>query len=226
MVTMNPLPEGLARLREPHQPERLEAYAATLAQEGRSGNEDAFLIRGAPAPLLALADGAGAAEQAARRALRELERLVAAATIEEIASFRSWSGWFHAIDAVLAGGGETTLIALVQLDGRLLGAGCGDSRAYLWDAEGRLRLLTEGCCKRRLGSGEVTPCAIHTPFGRGELLLLASDGAWTPLPHERLRQTIAGAALRPLAELPEVVLRAASRTGRADDMTVLAARRR
>jgi hypothetical protein len=163
MITMNTLPEGLARLREPHQPERLEAYAATLAQEGRPGNEDAFLIRGAPVPLLALADGAGAAEQAARRALRELERLVAAATIEEVASFRSWSGWFHAIDAALAGGGETTLIALVQLDGRLLGAGCGDSRAYLWDAEGRLKLLTEGCCKGRIGSGKIAPCAIHTP---------------------------------------------------------------
>jgi len=52
-----------------------------------------------------------------------------------------------------------------------------------------------------------------------------SDGAWTPLSSIRLRDTIAAASLGPLADLPAAILREASRTGVADDMTVVVARK-
>jgi serine/threonine protein phosphatase PrpC len=107
-----------------------------------------------------------------------------------------------------------------------VGAAVGDSRAYLWTRDGDLRILTEDASKRRLGSGQIQPFPIHAPFDRGDILLLLSDGAWTPLSLGRLRETIAAAALGPLAELPEAILREAGRTGVADDMTALAARRR
>lgn len=202
-----------------------QAFAATLAQDGRPGNEDAFLIRPGPPLLVALADGAGQAEQAARWVLRQLEQRVAGAAPEELERFATWSGWLRSLDAALAGGPQSTLVALVVLENRILGAAAGDSRAYLHDREGELHLLTEGADRQRLGSGAATPHPIHRPFARGETLVLLSDGAWTPLSMTRLRDTLAHAALGPLAELPETLLHAAARTGRADDMTAVAVRR-
>lgn len=204
----------------------IDAHTATLRQDGRTSNEDAFLIRPGPPFVVAVADGAGNAEQAARQALRLLERSLASAGAGAVELFSSWAGWFRSIDAALGGGGETTLIALAVLDGRVLGAAAGDSRAYLWDREGRPRILTEGAAKQRLGSGRAVPFALHAPFSRGETLLLMTDGAWSPMPLTRLTSVVMRHALSPLAELPEVVLAGASRTGRADDMTVVAVRRR
>jgi len=66
----------------------------------------------------------------------------------------------------------------------------------------------------------------HEPLARGDIVLLLTDGAWTPLTLDGLRASVASVALRSLAELPEAILRAASRRGVADDMTVVAARRR
>lgn len=206
-----------------------DALAATLPQEGRSTNEDAFLVRPGPPLVVALADGAGNAEQAARRVLRGLERMVAATTSDELRSFATWAGWFRGLDAALAGGAESTLVAVAVLEDRVLGACAGDSRAYLWDSEGELRILAETAgagSKARLGSGRVEPVPIHARFARGEVLILASDGAWTPLPLPRLRDTIARVALGRFAELPEAILREASRSGRGDDMTVVCVRQR
>ena len=202
------------------------AFAATLRQDGRAANEDAFLIHPGPPLVVALADGAGNAEQAARQALRMLERFVGAAGADELRVFATWAGWFRAIDAAMRGGAQTTLIALSVGDGRVLGAAAGDSRVCLWNRQGELRILNEGAAKQRLGSGAAAPAPIHVPFARGETLLLMSDGAWTPLPLARLAGIVAKGALSPLAELPEAILREASRTGRADDMTVVAVRGR
>jgi len=76
-----------------------EAFAASLRQEGRATNEDAFLIRSGPPLVVALADGAGNAEQAARHALRRLERFLGEAGEEDLRVFANWAGWFRAIDA-------------------------------------------------------------------------------------------------------------------------------
>lgn len=203
-----------------------EAFAATLPQDGRTANEDAFLVHGGPPFVVALADGAGQAEQAARRALRQFERLLGTAQDGEIATFPAWARWLRGLDAGMAGGAQSTLVALAMLGGRVLGAAVGDSRAYLWTRDGELALLTEGAAKQRLGSGAVEPFPIHVPFGRGDTLLLLSDGAWTPLALPRLRSLVASFALGRLAELPEAILREAARAGRADDMTAVAVRRR
>ena len=206
--------------------EHLEALAGSLRQDGRTRNEDAFLVRKGPPLVVALADGAGNAEQAARHALRLLERSLDAASEEDLRSFPNWSGWFRAIDAAMLGGAQTTLIALAVGEGRVLGAAAGDSRVYLWTRQGELSILNEAAAKFRVGSGSVVPFPIHVPFERGDALLLLSDGAWTPLSLSRLQGIVARVALAPLAELPQVVLREASRSGRADDMTVVAVRQR
>jgi len=206
-----------------------EAFAATLAQAGRTAtaNEDAFLVHAGPPFVVALADGAGHAEQAARQALRQLDGLIVGAAVHgEIATFPAWSRWLRALDAGMTGGAQSTLVALAVLERRILGAAVGDSRACLWSRDGELTVLTEGADPRRLGSGAVAPLPIHVPFGRGDTLLLLSDGAWSPLPLARLRGIVARCALGPLADLPEAILAEASRTGRPDDMTVVAVRRR
>ena len=55
---------------------------------------------------------------------------------------------------------------------------------------------------------------------------LASDGAWTPLSLHALQRLVAASALGGFADLPERILEAAGRGGRADDMTVVACRLR
>jgi serine/threonine protein phosphatase PrpC len=205
-----------------------EAFGSSLPQEGRPPgvNEDAFWIRPAEPTIIALADGAGAAQQAARKALRQFEQLVAAGRPTDIELFPAWSSWLRALDLGMSGGpSQSTFVAVAVLGDRLVGAAAGDSRAYLWTRDGELRLLTDGASKTRLGSRRIVPFPIHSAFGRGDIVLLLTDGAWTPLTMDGLRACVARAALLPLAELPEVVLREASRRGIADDMTVVAARR-
>lgn len=49
---------------------RVECYAATRPQDGRAANEDAFLIIRERIVAAAVCDGAGAAEQVAKRVSR------------------------------------------------------------------------------------------------------------------------------------------------------------
>ncbi len=202
-----------------------EAFAASARQDGHAISEDAFLIRPGDPVIVALADGAGAAEQAARRVLRQFDTLVGAASAGDVQSFPVWSRWLRTLDLGLSGGAvQSTFVAAAIVGERVVGAAAGDSRAYLWSREGDLRLLTEGASKWRLGSGRVTPFPIHAPISRGDIVLLLSDGAWAPLSMDRLRQAVARVVLRSLAEVPEEIIRDAGRTGAADDMTVVVAR--
>jgi serine/threonine protein phosphatase PrpC len=102
--------------------------------------------------------------------------------------------------------------------------GAGDSRAYLVPLEGPVRLLTEGASKARLGSGETEPFAFRATLGVRDVLLLVSDGAWTPLGTAGIERVVRLSGLKPFADLPAAVLDAASRRGRADDMTAVALR--
>jgi serine/threonine protein phosphatase PrpC len=211
-----------------------EAYGASRPQEGRSGNEDAFAILRDGPLVAAVADGAGAAGRAAAGVLRRFGRWVVEDGPEALERFPSWSGWIGALDSSILGGSESTFLALAALAGpgprrgRLVGAWVGDSRAYRIDREGGVELLTDGSSRFRLGSGRVEPRPIHRPVEPGELVLLLTDGAWTPLAGSpyRLGRLVMEAALRHLSEVPPAILDAASRAGRADDMTAVVVRGR
>lgn len=204
----------------------VECYAATRCQEGRSINQDAFLITRGAVPLIAVCDGAGQAQQVARRALNLLERLFKEADAESVAVFPTWVRWARTLDSAVRGGAESTLVAVAILEGRIVGTCVGDSRAYLWSRDGTLRILSDGAAKHRLGSGRVEPFPIHAPLASGDVVLLLTDGAWTPLSLHGLQRLVAGAALGGFADLPGRILEAAGRTGRADDMTAVVARSR
>jgi len=202
----------------------IECYGATRPQEGRSSNEDAFLVASNTTPLAALCDGAGNAEQAAKKVIRLLQKLFEESETEDLSRFPTWASWVRVLDSSLLGGTQSTVVAVAIVGDRAVGACAGDSRAYLIDKEGICTILTEQTCKFRLGSGKVEASPIHVRLQPRDVLLLMSDGAWSPMSPFQISRAVVGAALKHFAEVPQAVLDAASRTGRADDMTAVALR--
>lgn len=200
---------------------QIEIFASSRSQDGGTINQDAFLIGRGRRPYAALADGSGNAQQVARRALGVFERLLAEATSDQMALFSTWESWVRLLDSALIGGPQSTFLAIAAMDGRVMGACAGDSRLYLLPADGDVSILTEGAPKARLGSGQATPLAIHRRVMPGDVLLLMSDGAWTPLSLPKILALRAKALPRHPSEFPGLILDEAGKHGRADDMTVV-----
>jgi serine/threonine protein phosphatase PrpC len=203
---------------------RLECFAATRSQQGRTQNEDAFLIGRGERPFAALCDGAGNAERAAKRVLGLFEKLLNEAAPEQIAEPEAWAKWVKLLDSSLLGGSQSTFVAVAIIGSEAIGACTGDSRACLVNREGQAKILTDGAAKHRLGSGQAQAFPIHTTLASGDTLLLLSDGAWTPLNPYVLQKTVMSAAVRHFSEIPAAILDAAGKNGRADDMTAVALR--
>lgn len=202
----------------------MEIYAATRAQDGRPGNEDAFLLGRGEVPYAALCDGSGNAQQAARRVLGLLEAWLKDATTDDLARFQVWEHWCHLLDSALLGSAQSTFLAVAFLGRRIVGTCAGDSRLYRVTPDGQVAILTEEASKFRLGSGKVAPFPIHHRVRSGDVLLLMSDGAWTPLGLTSIQRVVAKARSRHLSEMPSTLLEEAGKHGRADDMTVVVAR--
>ncbi len=203
---------------------RTECYAASRRQDGRSTNEDAFLIGRGPVEFAALCDGAGNANQAAKRVLTLFEKLFREAEPSQVLDAKVWGRWMRLLDSSLMGSAQSTFVGVGVMDGVAVGTCVGDSRAYLINSEGECRILTEGAGKHRLGSGEATGFPIQCPLKTGDILLLLSDGAWTPLGIYLLKKVVLGRLGKHFSELPPAILEAAGRAGCADDMTAVAVR--
>jgi serine/threonine protein phosphatase PrpC len=203
---------------------RIEVFAATRPQQGRSQNEDAFLIGRAARPFAALADGAGNAERAAKRVLSMFQKLLNEIASEPLASAEKWAMWVKLLDSSLLGGAQSTFLAVTFAGNDAVGVCVGDSRACLINREGQGRILTDGASKHRLGSGQAHPFPIRLTLAPGDILLLLSDGAWTPLNLHTLQKTVVTAAVKHFSEVPSEILDAAGRAGRADDMSAVAMR--
>ena len=200
----------------------MEIYAATKPQDGNTSNEDAFVIGRGALPYAALCDGSGRAQQVGRRALALFEKLIVDTTSDQVGRFPTWEGWTRLIDSSLLGGAQSTFVAIAVLDGRIVGTCAGDSRLYLLPFDGEIQILTEDALKPRLGSGNVIPFAIHHRVQPGDVLLLMSDGAWTPLNLSKLQALRAKALNQHFSEFPAMILKEAGKNGRADDITVIA----
>jgi serine/threonine protein phosphatase PrpC len=100
----------------------------------------------------------------------------------------------------------------------------GDSRAYLIKNEGECKLITTVPSKFRLGSGKTEPVPINITIEPQDILLLLSDGAWTPLNPYRLTKAVRSVEGEHFSEVPSAILDVAERTGRPDDMTAAAIR--
>lgn len=202
----------------------MEIFAGSRPQDGRPSNEDAYLIGRGEIRYAALCDGSGAAGQVAKRALKVFEGLMAEASVEAVERFTTWRDWAHLLDSALLGGPQSTFLAVAAFDDRVVGVCAGDSRLYHLPFEGEVQILTEEASKFRLGSGKVIPSSIHQRMKPGDTLLLMSDGAWTPLGLPVLRRLKGKASTQHFSEFPGILLDEAGKSGRADDMTVVAIR--
>jgi hypothetical protein len=202
----------------------MDIYAATRPQDGRPGNEDAFVIGRGELSYAALCDGSGHAQGVAKRALSIFQKLMAEASAEDVSKFLAWSTWTKLLDTALLGGPQSTFLAVAVVGNRLVGSCAGDSRLYRWSLDGRVQVLTEDAPKHRLGSGRVDPFPIHEAIEAGEILLLMSDGAWTPLGIPAIQRVLGKAGSRHFSELPSSLLEESGKKGCADDMTVIAMR--
>lgn len=136
---------------------RIECFAATRPQQGRTANEDAFLIGRGAIPFAALADGAGNAQQAAKRVLTLFEKLLGEASPEQVTAADIWAKWIKLLDSSLLGDAQSTFLAVALVGNEAVGACAGDSRADLINRDGDCRILTDGAAKHRLGSGNANP---------------------------------------------------------------------
>lgn len=216
---------------------RFESYAATHPQNGHSHNQDDFLIGRGVYPLAAIADGAGAAQLSARKALAlfsklhgETEKTAPAKLLEA----DTWRSWIKLLDSSLLGAAQSTFCAfnvgdVSDAEGKrrtvAVGACVGDSRLYLLDKQGKLTILTAEAKKARLGSGQAEAFTFRVdPLKSGDIFMLLSDGAWTPLNMALLQRAVVTAALKHFAEVPVSILNAVGKNGFADDATAVVAR--
>ena len=203
---------------------RVEYYGASLRQEGRVTNEDAFLLGRGASPFAVLCDGAGNAQRAAKKACRLFACLFSESTEVDVQKHRTWARWINVLDTSLLGGFQSTFLGVTFFQSNFIGTCAGDSRAYLFSRDGNLKILTETASKHRLGSGKARAFPLRARLRSGDILLLLSDGAWTPLGPYRLKKVLPCMLGRHFSEVPQAILEAASRTGRADDMAAVAVR--
>lgn len=203
---------------------KIQCYGSTRIQDGRKLNEDAFLIGHGSIPFAALCDGAGNAEQSAKKVLRLFQQLFNNATLGNVLTPETWTGWIKALDSSILGVAESTFVGVSMIGRQIIGTYVGDSRAYLIENEGECKLITTVPSKFRLGSGETEPVPINFTLELQDILLLMSDGAWTPINPYLLTKAVRMAAGQHFSEVPVAVIDAAERTGRPDDMTAVAIR--
>lgn len=89
---------------------------------------------------------------------------------------------------------QTTFVGVAVREGHLYGACAGNSRAYLVGEAG-VRILTEESSPR-LGSGRAQPTAVHVRLAPRDVVLLMSDGAWTPLSMAAIQRCVAASAMK------------------------------
>jgi len=128
---------------------KVECYSATRTQLDKTSNEDAFLIGRGPILYAVLCDGAGNAQQSAKKVCSLFEKLISGPA--EIQDSATWQRWIKILDSSLLGGHQSTFLGVALVGSQLVGASAGDSRLYLSDHEGELRILTK--TTKRLGSG-------------------------------------------------------------------------
>ena len=204
----------------------VECYGASRPQQGRTANEDAFWIGRDPVPVAVVCDGAGNAQQSAQRAITFFQKLWASATLDQIRAADTWAKWVHLLDSHLMGLSQSTFLGMAVMEDCFVGAYAGDSRAYLSTSDGKLRLLTDNTMKLRLGSGQTKPAFLMGNLQVRDLLVLMTDGAWGPLGSLPMTQrAIVKGIAGHLSDVPLSILDSASRTGRADDMTVVVMRK-
>ncbi|MCC7000051.1 MAG: hypothetical protein IT370_35960 [Deltaproteobacteria bacterium] len=166
----------------------------TAAASPRESSEDRHLVmQVGDAWVIAVADGTGGISGGARAADLVIAGVRDSATQPglDVASASAWTGLLLELDRSIsaeARAGETTGVVLAVTSDLVIGASCGDSRAYLIDPAGAHELTRDQQRKPRLGSGRALP----RPFAAGAAgtLLVASDGLFDYVSIAAIRDTV------------------------------------
>jgi serine/threonine protein phosphatase PrpC len=67
-----------------------EIYGISKPQDGRKSNEDAFAIIRVEIPVIVVCDGAGNADQSAKKVIRNFQGLIRKAVSQDFMSFHNW----------------------------------------------------------------------------------------------------------------------------------------
>lgn len=198
----------------------------------RARNEDAVLAR-PERGLVAVADGLGghpAGDVASLTALRRIDELDvsgSAAADDLVAAIVA------AHEAVLEAGRTperfgmgTTIVLAVLGDARAVIGHVGDSRAYLREADGRLRQLTRdhgmrGMLTQALGlDGRVQPDVTEVDLAPGARLLLCTDGLTNMVGDDALADLLGTGGAQ---EACDALVAAALDAGGVDNVSVVVA---
>jgi serine/threonine protein phosphatase PrpC len=178
--------------------------------------------------MCALADGAGNANMAAKKVLDLFSKLYTETEKSaplDLLDETTWRRWVKILDSSLLGGSQSTFVGLSIGERVAVGCAVGDSRFYKLNRDGKLTIVTAESKKARLGSGQAEPCTFRIdPLQSGDILLLLSDGAYTPLDMARLQREAVTAAVRHFSDVPTALVTAAGKHGFADDATCVAVR--
>ncbi len=122
--------------------------------------------------VIAVADGAGGTGAGAEAAESAIREVTASVSLE-----RDADGWCDVLRQAdhRVGAGESTCVVAAWSARGIVGAGVGDSRAWLLE-DGELNDLTRGQLRKPLlGTGEARPVGFSHPPSQG-LLLVCTDG--------------------------------------------------
>ena len=161
----------------------------------------------------------GKAQRCASSVVTHFSRHLASGALDAD-RFPAWRSWLKTMDATLLGGAQTAFSCVVPRAGHLYGAYAGKSRGYLIGEAG-VRTLT-GESSPSLGSGRVEPSSIHVRLASRDVVVLTSDGAWTPLEKSAIQRCVVSAATKHPLDLTSTLLDLARARGRADDMALVA----
>jgi hypothetical protein len=122
--------------------------------------------------VIAVADGAGGRGAGAEAAETVIREVTAAASLE-----RDAEGWCEVLRQTdhRIGAGESTCVVVARSARGIVGAGAGDSRAWLLENDGIIDLTAGQFRKPLLGTGEAQPVGFSHPPSPG-LLLACTDG--------------------------------------------------
>jgi serine/threonine protein phosphatase PrpC len=205
---------------------RLVVSTALASQ--RAASEDRVLVERTPAGLLVVvADGAGGMRGGARAAdlLVDHARGSSLAAMTEGGLPGALIAMLRAADQTIAAdpiAGETTALAVVVTDDRILGASAGDSEAWLMIGDGR-DVLTASQRRKRIGSGCAEPVSFTSSFTAGTLIV-GTDGLFAYAKADAICEIARSSAAEALAACVIDLVRLPG--GRlADDVAVVAVRR-
>jgi len=184
-------------------------------------------------PVAALADGAGNANLAARKALAMFSKFHSdtekSCPMDLLTAETGRSGlncWIRiclGVRSQLFAPSRLERLRILRGKRRDVAVGCavGDSRLFLITRKGETRIITGE--KARLGSGQARAVTFKIDLVSGDFLVLATDGAFSPMSIAELQKIVATKSVQHPSEVPLAIIERAAKYGNlADDATAVA----